>query len=92
MVKNGKLCAVIDFGQLSVGDPACDLAITWTLFAGDSRKIFREMLALDKDTWFRGQAWALWKALIIAAGIVNTNAMEVQKSCRIINELFLTEL
>lgn len=92
LVKNGKLCAVIDFGQLSVGDPACDLAITWTLFAGDSRKIFREMLALDKDTWFRGQAWALWKALIIAAGIVNTNAMEVQKSCRIINELFLTEL
>ncbi|AOU42288.1 TPA: phosphotransferase [Legionella pneumophila subsp. pneumophila] len=92
LVKNGKLCAVIDFGQLSVGDPACDLAITWTLFAGDSRKIFREMLALDKDTWFRGQAWALWKALIVAAGIVNTNAMEVQKSCRIINELFLTEL
>ncbi|MGX6640737.1 aminoglycoside phosphotransferase family protein [Legionella pneumophila] len=92
LVKNGKLCAVIDFGQLSVGDPACDLAITWTLFAGDSRKIFREMLALDKGTWFRGQAWALWKALIVAAGIVNTNAMEVQKSCRIINELFLTEL
>ncbi|WP_146643209.1 phosphotransferase, partial [Shigella sonnei] len=92
LVKNGKLCAVIDFGQLSVGDPACDLAITWTLFAGDSRKIFREMLALDKGTWFRGQAWALWKALIVAAGIVNTNAMELQKSCRIINELFLTEL
>ncbi|HAT7004805.1 TPA: phosphotransferase [Legionella pneumophila] len=92
LVKNGKLCAVIDFGQLSVGDPACDLAITWTLFAGDSRKIFREMLALDKGTWFRGQAWALWKALIVAAGIVNTNAMEVQKSCHIINELFLTEL
>ncbi|BCZ96330.1 aminoglycoside phosphotransferase family protein [Legionella pneumophila serogroup 1] len=92
LVKNGKLCAVIDFGQLSVGDPACDLAITWTLFAGDSRKIFREMLALDKGTWFRGQAWALWKALIVAAGIVNTNAMEVQKSCRIINELFLTKL
>lgn len=92
LVKNGKLCAVIDFGQLSVGDPACDLAITWTLFAGDSRKIFREMLALDKGTWFREQAWALWKALIVAAGIVNTNAMEVQKSCHIINELFLTEL
>ncbi|MFO2485856.1 aminoglycoside phosphotransferase family protein [Legionella pneumophila serogroup 9] len=92
LVKNGKLCAVIDFGQLSVGDPACDLAITWTLFAGDSRKIFREMLALDKGTWFRGQAWALWKALIVAAGIVNTNAMEVQKSFRIINELFLTKL
>ncbi|HAU1321432.1 TPA: aminoglycoside phosphotransferase family protein [Legionella pneumophila] len=92
LVKNEKLCAIIDFGQLSVGDPACDLAITWTLFAGDSRKIFREMLPLDKGTWSRGQAWTLWKALIVAAGIVNTNAMEAQKSYRIINELFLTEL
>lgn len=27
LVKNGRLSAVIDFGQLTVGDPACDLAI-----------------------------------------------------------------
>ena len=24
LVKDGKLCAVIDFGILGVGDPACD--------------------------------------------------------------------
>ena len=27
VVKNGKLTAVIDFGQLTIGDPACDLTI-----------------------------------------------------------------
>lgn len=30
LVKDGKLCAVIDFGILGVGDPACDAAMAWT--------------------------------------------------------------
>jgi aminoglycoside phosphotransferase (APT) family kinase protein len=30
----GKLSAVIDFGGLGVGDPACDLMIWWMLFSG----------------------------------------------------------
>lgn len=37
LVQNGRLSAVIDFGQLAVGDPACDLVIAWTLFSGASR-------------------------------------------------------
>lgn len=32
LVEKGKLCAVIDFGCLGVGDPACDLVIAWTFF------------------------------------------------------------
>ena len=66
LVQEGRLSAVIDFGQLTIGDPACDLAIAWTLFSGESREIFRAMLPLDADTWARGRAWTLWKALIIA--------------------------
>ncbi|MBY0377839.1 MAG: aminoglycoside phosphotransferase family protein [Gammaproteobacteria bacterium] len=64
LVQNGKLCAVIDFGQLGIGDPACDLVIAWTLFTGKSRDAFKAALALDKDTWARSRGWALWKALI----------------------------
>ncbi len=41
LVREGRLSAVIDFGILGVGDPACDLAIAWTLFQGDSREAFR---------------------------------------------------
>ncbi len=63
LVSNGQLSAVIDFGQLAIGDPACDLAITWTLFKGESREAFRNAIKLDNDTWARGCGWALWKAL-----------------------------
>lgn len=44
LVQEGKLSAVIDFGGLGIGDPACDLIIAWTLLRGESRKIFRAML------------------------------------------------
>lgn len=87
LVKNGQLCAVIDFGQLAVGDPACDLAIAWTFFKGESREIFRTLLALDANTWARGRAWTLWKALVIAAGITGGNAIEATQAWQIIKEV-----
>ena len=64
---DGALRAVIDFGCSAVGDPACDLVIAWTFFAGASRKAFVAASALDDDTWQRGRGWALWKALITMA-------------------------
>ena len=63
LVNDGQLSAVIDFGCMGVGDPACDLVIAWTLFSGESRQVFRETLALDDATWARARGWALWKAL-----------------------------
>lgn len=87
LVQDGRLIGVIDFGQLAVGDPACDLAIAWTLFKGESRETFRAMLPLDDGAWARGRAWTLWKALIIAAGITNSNAAEAKQSFRIIDEV-----
>lgn len=64
LVVDGRLSAVIDFGCSAVGDPACDLAIAWTFFFGESREAFRDGLGLDRGTWARGRGWALWKALI----------------------------
>ncbi|HEX2558439.1 aminoglycoside phosphotransferase family protein [Phenylobacterium sp.] len=68
LVKDGKLSAVIDWGIMSVGDPACDLTIAWTLFDAEARAAFRDALPLDPGTWARGRGWALWKALILLAG------------------------
>jgi aminoglycoside phosphotransferase (APT) family kinase protein len=65
---DGRLSAVIDFGTCGVGDPACDLVLTWTLLRGEARKVFRRSLDLDEDTWARARGWALWKALIVLAG------------------------
>lgn len=64
LVREGRLAAVIDFGCAGVGDPACDLVAAWTLFWGESRRVFRAALPLDAATWARGRGWALWKALI----------------------------
>jgi aminoglycoside phosphotransferase (APT) family kinase protein len=87
LVQNGRLSAIIDFGQLTVGDPACDLAIAWTFFNGKSRDAFRSALPLDNATWARGRGWALWKALIICAELMGTNPLEVENSRRVINEI-----
>lgn len=86
-MQEGKLSAIIDFGGLGIGDPACDLAITWTLFQGRSREVFRTMLPLDASTWVRGRAWTLWKVLIIAAGLPGTNIAEVTQSWHVIDEV-----
>ena len=70
LVKDGALAAVIDFGTCGAGDPACDLAIAWTMLTGESRAAFRDRLEVDEATWERGQGWALWKALVVCAGAV----------------------
>ncbi|MBI1327210.1 MAG: phosphotransferase [Alphaproteobacteria bacterium] len=64
LVRNGSLAAVIDFGSLGVGDPACDLVIAWTFLDKNAEKIFSNKMNMDEDTWLRARGWALWKALI----------------------------
>ena len=85
LVKGGQLSAVIDFGGLGVGDPACDLTIAWTFFSGDSREAFRTALPLDAATWARGRGWALWKGLITLAEHIDTNPVEAREARRVID-------
>ncbi len=75
LVKEGKIVAVIDFGQLAIGDPACDLAVAWTLFVGQSRDTFRNRLQLDDATWQRARGWVLWKTL--CAPVAGTDCHEI---------------
>lgn len=82
LVKDGKLCGVIDFGSCGVGDPACDLVIAWTFLAHDSRAAFRTALPLDDATWARARGWVLWKASILLAGLVQSNAAEASQAQR----------
>lgn len=77
LVENGELLAVIDFGQLAIGDPACDLAIYWTFLSGQSCKIFHDILELDNSTWDRARGWVLWKTL--CAPIEGTNCDKILK-------------
>lgn len=87
LVEGGGLSAVIDFGTSGVGDPACDLAIAWTLFGGESRDAFRAALKLDDATWVRGRGWTLWKTLITLAEHIDTNPPEAEKARRVLDEV-----
>jgi aminoglycoside phosphotransferase (APT) family kinase protein len=90
LVQDGRLSAVIDFGCCGVGDPACDLAIAWTLFSGESRAAFRATLPLDAGTWARGRGWALWKALITLAEYRTSDIAKAAEAHRALDEV-LTE-
>jgi aminoglycoside phosphotransferase (APT) family kinase protein len=87
LVRAGRLAAVIDFGQLGVGDPACDLAMAWSYLRAPQRETFRAALGLDAATWQRGKAWALWKAAIVTAGIASTNPTETLAAQHTLDEV-----
>jgi aminoglycoside phosphotransferase (APT) family kinase protein len=87
LVENVRLSAVIDFGTSGVGDPSCDLVISWTLFEGEARNAFRTSLELDDATWARGRGWTPWKALITLAYHKNTNSPEAREARRVIDEV-----
>jgi aminoglycoside phosphotransferase (APT) family kinase protein len=76
----GRLSAIIDFGCLGVGDPACDLLVAWDLLAAESRTLFRAALAIDDATWARGRGWALSTALIALPYYASTNPVLVARS------------
>jgi len=64
LTTHGRLSAVIDFGCIAVGDPACDLVPAWTYFTKPSRDRFENSMQVTQAEWARGIGWALWKALV----------------------------
>ena len=83
----GRLSAVIDFGCLGVGDPACDLMVAWNLLSTGTRAVFRAALLVDDDTWARGRGWALSVGLIALPYYQDTNPVLAGISRRAIQEV-----
>ncbi len=84
IIKNRRPTAIIDFGGMGIGDPACDLVIAWTFLNGASRKIFKSQMDLDHNTWNRARGWALWKACFELTQLENRTSTKQQQ---IINEV-----
>ena len=60
LVDRGQLSAVIDFGDLTGGDPAMDLSAAWMFFPPSIRPVFRVAAGgCDDATWARARAWAI---------------------------------
>lgn len=73
LTTDGRLTAVIDFGGIGVGDPACDLLVAWNLLTGDGRAALRAALRVDDAQWARGRGWALSVALVALPYYRDTN-------------------
>lgn len=71
LATDGRLSAVIDFGTLAVGDPACDLIAAWTFLDAETRDVFRATLSVDDATWARGRGWGLTGILPSPADLIN---------------------
>ncbi len=82
----GRLSAVINFGFLGVGDPACDLIVAWNLLSAETHDVFRAALLVDDATWARGRGWALSVGLIALPYYQSTNPLLAGISRYAINE------
>ncbi|MBW9108307.1 aminoglycoside phosphotransferase family protein [Microbacterium ureisolvens] len=65
----GALEGIIDFGDVTAGDPAYDLAVAWLAFDTTGREAFIAATGsrYDADTWVRARAWAAAVVLMLLA-------------------------
>ena len=80
LVSDGRLSAVIDFGDLAAGDPATDLSVAWMLLPSSARQAFLtsardEFNPLDGHTLVRARGWALALGLVFLANSRDNEAM-----------------
>jgi aminoglycoside phosphotransferase (APT) family kinase protein len=86
LAQGGRLRAVVDFGCLGVGDPACDVMVAWTYLSGAVRQAFRTALGVDDATWERGRGWAISFGLIALPYYRETNPVLAAIARRAIEE------
>jgi len=63
LVRESRVGAVIDWGSMGVGDPACDVMVAWKLHSAAARDAFRDALPTDDATWQRARGWAVSQAV-----------------------------
>lgn len=66
VVRDGAIVSIIDFGDLTSGDPATDLGSAWMFFDSPERRELRQLLAVDDAMWERARGWAISVGLAIA--------------------------
>jgi aminoglycoside phosphotransferase (APT) family kinase protein len=73
LVNDGRISGVIDFVDITAGDPAADLMVGWMLFDDAGRARLREAYEaaasydVTEDEWSRARGWALNHALACLA-------------------------
>jgi aminoglycoside phosphotransferase (APT) family kinase protein len=81
VVYRGRISGVIDFGDITSGDPATDLSAAWMLLPAQYHDVFRGAYrpagqhAASDQTWARARGWALALALAMLANSADNPQM-----------------
>ena len=81
LVSDGRVSGVIDFGDITAGDPAGDLSVAWMLLPAEQHSAFRDAydagskLHVGEDDWSRAKGWALAFSLAFLANSADNEMM-----------------
>ena len=93
LTKDGALTAVIDWGDLTSGDRATDLASIWMLLDGTKARTeaIRAVGPLSNATWVRAKGWAIsFGVLLLDSGLIDNERhaeMGRQTLARVLDDL-----
>jgi aminoglycoside phosphotransferase (APT) family kinase protein len=77
LVRDGRITAFVDWGDMAQGDRASDLAAIWMLLPDHGARV--EAMALcqaSAATWVRARGWAVWYGVtLLATGLANDPRM-----------------
>jgi aminoglycoside phosphotransferase (APT) family kinase protein len=73
LIEDGRVSGVLDFGDITAGDPASDLSLVWMLLPASGHGAFRAAYAaasgvpIGEAAWARGRGWALNLGIVFLA-------------------------
>lgn len=68
LVDDGRLSGIVDFGDITSGDPATDLSVAWMMLPAESHRSFRHAYGDDsRALWGRARGWAIGLGLAYVA-------------------------
>ncbi len=81
LVRDGRLCGIVDWGSACAGDPAVDIQVVWSpLFTDDSRRVFLDALDVDDSTLARSRGAAINQACAALPYYMETYPLIVERS------------
>jgi aminoglycoside phosphotransferase (APT) family kinase protein len=86
LVKDGRLSAIIDFGDAGLSDPACDMLGAWSFLPVHVHDVFRAELSVSEATWVRGRGWALSIALLALKYFQGADVPIVHVATKVVHE------
>jgi aminoglycoside phosphotransferase (APT) family kinase protein len=90
LVRDGRLCGVIDWSGAGVGDPACEAMVAWSL-PKPARRVFKRTLGFDEATWDRARGWVIQQTALYIPYYANTLPQAVDQAKARLNEALIDD-